>query len=38
MTIPGKEIDEWESFYDSDMKEIVYNLCEHQFDIFGYEK
>jgi len=38
MTISGKEIDEWESFYDSDMKEIVYNLCEHQFDIFGYEK
>jgi len=38
MTVPAKEIDEWESFYDSDMKEIVYNLCKHQFDIFGYEK
>jgi Sulfotransferase family len=38
MIIHGKEIDEWQSFYDSDMKEIVYNVCKHQFDIFGYEK
>jgi hypothetical protein len=34
----GKEIESWEEFYDDDMKEIVYNLTEHQFKLWGYEK
>jgi hypothetical protein len=34
----GKEIDEWESFYDQDMKDFVYKHLKHQFDMWGYEK
>jgi hypothetical protein len=34
----GKEIDNWEEFYDDEMKEIVYGLTEHQFELWGYEK
>lgn len=34
----GKEIDNYEDYYDDDMKEIVYNLTEHQFKLWGYEK
>lgn len=34
----GKGIDNWEEFYDNDMKEIVYNLTEHHFKLWGYEK
>jgi hypothetical protein len=34
----GKEIDNWELFYDNDMKEIVYNLTEYQFKAWGYNK
>jgi hypothetical protein len=34
----GKEIENWEEFYDDDMKEIVYKYTEHQFKLWGYEK
>lgn len=34
----GKEIDNWEPFYDDDMKEIVYKLTEYQFKAWGYDK
>ena len=34
----GKEIEDWEQFYDDDMKEIVYGYTEHQFKFWGYEK
>jgi hypothetical protein len=34
----GKEIEDWEQFYDDDMKEIVYRYTEHQFKLWGYEK
>lgn len=34
----GKEIDDWEEFYDDEMKEIVYKYTEHQFKLWGYEK
>ena len=34
----GKEIDNWEPFYDNEMKEIVYNLTEYQFKAWGYNK
>jgi hypothetical protein len=34
----GKEIENWEEFYDDEMKEIVYNLTEHHFKLWGYEK
>jgi hypothetical protein len=34
----GKEIENWEEFYDDDMKEIVYKYTEHQFKSWGYEK
>ena len=34
----GVEIENWEEFYDDDMKEIVYRYTEHQFKLWGYEK
>jgi hypothetical protein len=34
----GKEIDDWEQFYDDEMKEIVYSYTEHHFKLWGYEK
>jgi hypothetical protein len=34
----GVEIENWEEFYDDDMKEIVYKYTEHQFKLWGYEK
>jgi hypothetical protein len=34
----GKDIDDWSEFYDDEMKEIVYNLTEHHFKLWGYEK
>ena len=34
----GKGIDDWSEFYDDDMKEIVYNLTEHHFKLWGYGK
>jgi len=34
----GKEIDEWESYYDQEMKDLVYKHLKHQFDMWGYEK
>jgi hypothetical protein len=34
----GKELENWEQFYDDEMKEIVYNYTEHHFKLWGYEK
>jgi hypothetical protein len=34
----GKEIEEWESHYDQEMKDLVYEHLKHQFDMWGYEK
>lgn len=34
----GKEIDEWESYYTQEMKDLVYSHLKHQFDIWGYKK
>lgn len=34
LTEHGKPIEEWESFYDQESKDIVYEYCKHQF-IFG---
>lgn len=34
----GKEIDEWESHYDQEMKDLVYQHLKHHFDMWGYEK
>lgn len=34
----GREIENWEEFYDDDMKEIVYRYTEHQFKLWGYSK
>jgi hypothetical protein len=38
LTSHGKEIDNWEEFYDDEMKEIVYGYTEHHFKLWGYEK
>ena len=38
LTSHGKEIENWEEFYDDDMKEIVYGYTESQFRFWGYEK
>jgi len=32
------QISNWEPFYDESMKGIVYDLCAHHFEIWGYEK
>jgi hypothetical protein len=29
---------DWESFYDEESKEIVYEKCSHLFDMWGYKK
>jgi len=29
---------DWEPYYDEHMKNIVYDLCAHHFEIWGYEK
>lgn len=34
----GKPIDEWESFYDEESKDIIRNLIPTHFEYFGYEK
>jgi hypothetical protein len=34
----GKPIDEWESHYDQEMKDLVYQHLKHQFDMWGYDK
>lgn len=34
----GKEIDEWESFYDQESKDIVYEYCKPHFIFGGYSK
>jgi hypothetical protein len=34
----GKEIDEWESHYDQEMKDLVYEHLKHQFDMWGYDR
>ena len=34
----GKEIDEWESHYDQEMKDLVYKHLKHQFNMWGYER
>lgn len=34
----GKPIDEWESYYDDECRDIVYNLIPNQFQYFGYSK
>ena len=34
----GKEIDEWESYYDQEMKDLVYEHLKHQFDMWGYDR
>jgi len=38
LTQHGKEIDEWESFYDQESKDIVYEICKDHFFYWGYEK
>ena len=38
LTIHGKPIVDWEEFYDQEMKEFVYNLCQEQFERFEYGK
>jgi hypothetical protein len=38
LTSHGKEIENWEQFYDDEMKEIVYGYTEHHFKLWGYEK
>jgi hypothetical protein len=38
LTQHGKEIDEWESFYDQESKDIVYEYCKNQFIFGGYSK
>ena len=34
----GKEIEEWESHYDQEMKDLVYEHLKHQFDTWGYDR
>jgi hypothetical protein len=34
----GKEIDEWESYYDEETKDRVYELLKDHFLFWGYEK
>jgi hypothetical protein len=34
----GKNIEDWEQYYDQEMKEIVYGLTEYQFKRWGYHK
>jgi hypothetical protein len=38
LTQHGKEIDEWESFYDQESKDIVYEKCKDHFIYWGYKK
>lgn len=38
MTQHGKEIEDYEPFYDQESKDIVYSYCKHIFDLGGYEK
>jgi hypothetical protein len=38
LTIHGKPITDWEEFYDEEMKEFVYKLCQEQFEKFEYGK
>jgi hypothetical protein len=38
LSIHGKPLTNWEEFYDQEMKDFVYDLCEKQFNRFGYSK
>jgi hypothetical protein len=38
LTQHGKEIDEWESFYDQESKDIIYEKCKDHFIYWGYKK
>ena len=38
LTQHGKEIDEWEPFYDQESKDIVYEYCKDQFIFGNYSK
>jgi len=38
LTIHGKPITDWEKFYNKEMKEFVYKLCQEQFEKFEYGK
>ena len=34
----GKEIEDFEVYYDQESKDIVYEYCKHLFILGGYEK
>ena len=38
MLTHGKPLSSWEEHYDDEMKEIVYEVTKHQFEMWGYEK
>jgi hypothetical protein len=38
LSIHGKPLINWEEFYDQEMKDFVYDLCEEQFNRFEYSK
>jgi hypothetical protein len=38
LTIHGKPILDWGEFYNQEMKEFVYKLCQEQFERFEYGK
>lgn len=38
LTEHHKPIDDWESFYNENTKELIFKLLEHHFIFFGYEK
>ena len=38
MTQHGKEIEDFEVYYDQESKDIVYEYCKHLFILGGYEK
>ena len=38
LTQHGKPLENWEQYYDQEIKEFVYSLTNHHFDEWGYEK
>jgi hypothetical protein len=38
LSIHGKPLTNWEEFYDKEMRDFVYKICQEQFDRFGYSK
>lgn len=38
MLTHGKELTPWEIHYNDEMKEIVYEVTKHHFEMWGYEK